>query len=268
MAPFPCPAALRVNRSSARKPPALPPSPWIRELTANSEPVHLVLKPGKLLRLRVVDSAGNPVPQATLWYDHVNSGHANPVQVDYSAITDAQGRAAWTNAPDAEMTFSAQARGYAQREYSIRPDGEEHLITLARIPKAVVAHGVVWDAATGLRIPKFRILSGWEDGHTVFTNIHWHTTAGTWQDFAGGTYRYSFENEADGDPKNGGYVLKFTADGHMPLISRVIGPEEGEVELNVSLQPAAAVTVSVLNPDGRPATGTDIGLVFPGPVWR
>jgi hypothetical protein len=150
-------------------------------------------------------------------------------------------------------------------EEPIRPDGEEHLITLAPAPKALVAHGIVWDVVTGLRIPKFNLIDGTSELNpfTGRTNLHWNTSGNGGQDYVGGTYRLSFPTGAGGDLKNGGYVLKFTADGHMPLISRVIGPEEGEVELNVSLQPAAAVTVSVLNPDGRPATGTDIGLVFP-----
>ena len=163
------------------------------DLTDNTEPVHLTLKPGKLLRLRVVDKAGTPIPQAYIWYDHFNQGvidpsRPQPVQVDFSPKSDSDGRAVLTNAPDAEMKFDVQAAGFMRVfEVSIRPDGEEHLITLN---KALTIHGVVWDQATGLRIPQFRIAKGWPEWNPSdnTTNAHWSTIGRYWLDFTGGTY--------------------------------------------------------------------------------
>jgi hypothetical protein len=59
-------------------------------------------------------------------------------------------------------------------------------------------------------------------------------------------------------------VLKFLAADYKPYISRIIRPDEGDVDLNVSLQPAVSVTVTVVNPDGQAAGAADVGLVSPG----
>ena len=60
---------------------------------------------------------------------------------------------------------------------------------------------------------------------------------------------------------NPGYLLRFEADGYASSVSRLIAPEEGEVYLDVTLQPATERRVAVLNPDGSPAAWTDMGLL-------
>jgi ABC-type cobalt transport system substrate-binding protein len=42
--------------------------------------------------------------------------------------------------------------------------------------------------------------------------------------------------------ENKGYFLKIVADGYDPCVSRLIEPQEGNVELNFALQPASAAT--------------------------
>ena len=59
-------------------------------------------------------------------------------------------------------------------------------------------------------------------------------------------------------------MLKFEAEGYAPALSRVIRADEGEVRLDVALVPAPTVQVTVLNPNGRPATDAEVGLVRPG----
>ena len=243
------------------------------DLTDSTEPVHMTLKPGKLLRLRVVDKAGTPIPQASIWYDHFNQGAIDPslpqpVQVDFSPKSGPDGRAILSNAPDAEMKFDVQAAGFMRVfQVSVRPDGEEHLITLN---KALTIHGIVWDEATGLRIPQFRIAKGWPEWNPAdnSTNAHWSTIGRYWLDFTGGTYHDSFDEPVILGTENRGYILKFIADGYAPFISRVIGPDEGDVELNVTLHRAATTSVTVYDPDGKPAADADIALVSPHAILR
>jgi len=239
------------------------------ELAADGAPIQLTLKPGKILRLRVVDAAGNPVPRAYVWFDifehgPVDSNQPKPVQVDFSPRTDRQGRVIWTNAPDAELTFDVQADGFSRVDgIKVRPDGQEHTVTL---PTALVVHGSVSDQLTGQPIPHFRIAQGWPEWNPVnnTTNADWSTIGRFWLDFANGTYSNRFEEAVVGGTDNRGYFLKFMAEGYAPYISRVIRPDEGDVQLNVSLRRASATVVTVYTPDRQPAGIVDVGLVFPG----
>jgi RNA polymerase sigma factor (sigma-70 family) len=234
---------------------------------ADSDPVRLTLTAGKILRLRVVDMFGNPIPNATLWYDCINDLLLESpllVQVDFQTTTDKEGRAMLMHAPDTEMNFEAYARGFLRvRAVKIRPDGDEHIITL---PNALVVHGMVHDSVTGQSIQKFRIAQGCPlvDPVDQTTNVHWSSIDRFWLNFSGGTYTHTFEEGVFGDAQNTGYVLKFIADGYAPFVTRLIGTNEGDVELNVTLHRAAATTVTVYKPDGQPAANADIGLAASG----
>ena len=145
----------------------------------------------------------------------------------------------------------------------VRPDGEEHIITIS---PALVVHGTVYDADTGQRMPRFRVIQGWPELNPIdgTTNAHWSTIGRFWLDFANGAYTNSFEEAVLGGTKNPGYMLKFMAEGYAPFVSRAIGPDEGNVQLDVVLHRAVATIVTVRKPDGQPAGNADVGLVSPG----
>ncbi|MGA2281739.1 MAG: sigma-70 family RNA polymerase sigma factor [Verrucomicrobiota bacterium] len=239
------------------------------DLAVDAGPIRLTLRPGKTLRLQVVDKAGSPVSTAHLWLNtfergRIDSNRPKPVQVEYNSQTDHRGRVVWTNAPDAELTFDVRASGFMRVDgVKIHPDGEEHVITL---PSALVVHGVVWDAATGRRIPRFRIVQGWPGRNPVegTTNVQWSTIGRLWLEFVNGAYTNSFEEAVWSSTEIRGCMLKFMADGYAPFISRAIGPDEGDVQLDVVLHRAAATVVTVNKPDGQPASDADVGLVSPG----
>jgi hypothetical protein len=58
------------------------------------------------------------------------------------------------------------------------------------------------------------------------------------------------------------------ADGYAPFVSRVIGSDEGNVQLDAVLHRAATTVVTVTKPDGQPANYADVGLVSPGVYLR
>lgn len=235
------------------------------ELANGSEPLHLTLRPGKTLQLRVVDPDENPVSKATIWYDTISrfSDQTSPVQADVNFKTDDDGRAIWTNAPEGQLHFTVQAEGFARIEdFSITSDDEEHVIKLSR---ALVVSGSVRDASTGQLIPSFRILEGYPQPNSADGKINpmWATIDRFHHDFGGGVYRQNFQEAVINGIKNPGYMLKFTADGYAPFVSRVIRPDEGSVQLDVALRPTKDLFVTVYKPDGQPAVNVDVGLVQP-----
>ena len=240
------------------------------ELTNHPGPYELVLQPGKLFRLRVVDEDGNPVPGASIWLDTFRNGEpwegdTNPSpQVYFSRKTDTDGRIEWTNAPDQKMTFTASAAGYMNSgDVTFQPDGTEHVITLG---SSLTISGTVNDATTGQPVPRFRIAAGWPQydpiAHT--TNVSWSTMDRFWMNFNGGTFNHTYDEPVVGGDKDPGFMFKFEADGYAPFITRLVHASDHAVRFDVALQPAAATEVTVFAPDGGLAAGVDIGLVSQG----
>jgi RNA polymerase sigma factor (sigma-70 family) len=241
------------------------------DLTATSGPVRLVLQKGKTLKLRLVDKAGQPIVGANVWYDTMRQMRAQTtkpsaptVQVEFSPLTDAEGRAVWNGAPGGDLYFSFAKTGYMRRDEVLLPaDGQEHVVTLS---PALVVFGTVRDADTGEPISKFRIACGWPnqaiDGEIrpQFSGIDRF-----WLSFANGEFRHSFEEPLImGTPGNPGYMLRFEADGYARFLSRVIKEEEGEVKLEVKLSKATDLPVTVLRPDGQPAAGIELAMIASG----
>jgi RNA polymerase sigma factor (sigma-70 family) len=249
-------------------------------LSADSEPFRLTLQRGKLLRVRVMNQAGQPIPKATLWLNTMRQQPVNApdygvetVQANFNETSDADGRVLWSNAPDTELEFDIQASGYMRmNQLKLLPDGQEHVVTLS---PALVISGTVRDANTDELIPRFRVITGWPQTNWVPDAAHpgqavsrvqgqWPSIERYWANYVGGKLRLELEEPALYGTANPGYVLKFESDNYVPFISRVIAPDEGHVQLDVALKRANALEVSVVLPDGTPAASTDIGLVSPG----
>lgn len=248
-------------------------------LSADSEPFKLMLQRGEVLRMRVAGQAGEPVVGASVWLNTFNNKPLNapgygttPIQANLEKNTDKNGQMVWSNAPDAELEFDVAARGYMRKsEIKVRPDGEEHLVTLS---PAVTISGTVRDAETGELIPRFKLITGWPQTNWVpDTNSgvliakvegRWPNIERFWIAYSGGKYKQVLEEPALYGTPNPGYVLKFEAEDYAPFISRTIAADEGNVQLDVAMHRATTRQISIVFPDGSAAANTDVGLVVPG----
>ena len=237
------------------------------DLTTNRGPFHLVLQPGKLLRLRVVDASGKAISTATVFLNNLPQFNgvqekAPAIQADFEKKTDADGRVEWESAPDADLSFDVLAGGYNRGNIHFQPDGNEHTITLS---SGLTLFGSVTDASTGQPLPAFQIIVGWPTTNfqTGEVGAQWSTLDRFWLKFEGGAFRHLFDEPALGGPSPG-FIFKFKADGYAPFITPSYSGGEGEVQLNVAMQPAADLKITVLLPDGRPAVKADVGLVASG----
>jgi RNA polymerase sigma factor (sigma-70 family) len=243
------------------------------DLSADSEPFRLTLQRGKVLRVRLINQAGQPVPKAMLCTSAPPIDGVETVQASFNQTSDADGRVVWSNAPDTELEFDIAAIGYMRRnQVKMLPDGQEHVFTLS---PALVVSGTVRDADTGELIPGFRLITGWPQMNLVpdatnpgqvITNAvgHWSDMERNWATFAGGKFRLELGEPVNYATGNPDYMLKFESDDYFPFVSRVIAPDEGNVQLDVVLHRKNAFDVSVVLPDGSSAGPTDIGLVSPG----
>lgn len=122
------------------------------------------------------------------------------------------------------------------------------------------------DATSGQPVPRFRIITGWPNWNPAdnSTSIQWSTFDRFWLSFEGGKFHHRYEEPVIGGTADPAFVFKFEADGYAPFITRAVKATEGEFRFEVGLRPALATPVTVLSPDGRPASGADVGLVSPG----
>jgi len=121
---------------------------------AATKPARVTLRPGAVLRLRVIDEDGLEVPDAEVgleqWGEHRSA-------FEWRERTDFTGRIEWNSAPrDAELLLFARKDGFCYtRDVRLKADGEEHTISLCHV---LDVYGRVVDAETGWAIRDFKAL--------------------------------------------------------------------------------------------------------------
>jgi RNA polymerase sigma factor (sigma-70 family) len=241
------------------------------ELTADSEPFHLTLQSGHLLRLRLVSNDGQPVPGASVWLNPFEHGPINTTapktpltQIDFNRKTGKDGRLEWDSAPGGELNFAFSASGYMRVDnMNLRADGQEHTITMS---PALTISGTMRDASSGQPVPKFRVVTGWPVHNPVegTTNANWSTIDRFWLSFDGGKFHHVYEEPVVGGTAHPEFIFKFEADGYAAALTRTVSADEKDVHFDIVLQPASDSIITVLSADGRPAPNVDVGLVSPG----
>jgi RNA polymerase sigma factor (sigma-70 family) len=238
-------------------------APAARALTLETTlpPVQLTLGAGRVLLVRVVDTANNPVAGASVGLDSFRSV---PIpQVEFQRRTDAEGRMVWENAPDQDLEFNVAAPGHVYLHgVRIHPGDEEHTVVL---PSALVISGTVRNSVTHDPIPQFRIGIGWpERGPDGTMQPRWSDMDRFWLKFSGEQFRHSLEGMVVIGSVNRGYVFRFEAEGHKPFVTRTYQANEGEVRIDVELQPARDIAALAYTAEGKPAPDAQVAFVSPG----
>ena len=123
------------------------------------------LAAGKPVKLRFVDSAGKPVPNArvhlrewrnskSIYSDH-NPNYPKLPDSGIPAKADAAGLWVWPAAPDDPVKISVYADGFAERDLEVRGGSAELQVVLKAEHRFT---GSVTDAVTGKPIPSFTII--------------------------------------------------------------------------------------------------------------
>lgn len=238
------------------------------ELPTNQSPVQLVLSQGQTLRLKVLDAEGRPVAGASAWYNTSDRTKFTTTagdfpQVEFNGHSDSQGLIVWEHAPDRDLIFDIGADGFMRtNDISIRPDDQEHIITLG---PALTIVGTVRDADTGELLPGFQLSIGCIRNHrNGSSEPMWSTIDRFSPKFTGGEFRHSLEEAVIGGTENPGYVFRFEAKGYAPQTTRSYKADEGEIRMEIRMRKAAETLIAVYTPDGQPAIDAHVGLMAPG----
>jgi RNA polymerase sigma factor (sigma-70 family) len=135
------------------------------KLQAELPPQDFHMAPGKPIRLRIVDAAGKPVPNAfvhilswkgsqSLYWDH-NPNHPKVPDTKVPQRANADGVWEWKSAPDDAVKVRIWSQGFAARELEIAGGAAERTVVLKPDHRIT---GRVTDAATGKPIPSFTVI--------------------------------------------------------------------------------------------------------------
>jgi peroxiredoxin/protocatechuate 3,4-dioxygenase beta subunit len=175
-------------------------------LTNGLAPLTISLRPGLALKGRVVDETGQPISGARVQLDR--AGRA-PLEFDWSAETDAEGRFEWSAAPAGEYPYLIGAPGFHARSEPTWAAGGGEKTAVLRHEKegdGVEADGIVTDGSSGQPVKKFTINLTEYRGTAVITSRQEAVSEA-------GHYRVEM------DAKDDAYEIGVRAEGYLPADS-------------------------------------------------
>jgi protocatechuate 3,4-dioxygenase beta subunit/peroxiredoxin len=235
------------------------------DIAPGMAPVDFHLKPGKTLRIRFVDRAGNPVQDVDVeiagWRgkQHPLDKGPHPAAADPVIPTHAQlGVFEWTWAPDDPIWYhitprNESASAFLPDQVTLTADDKEHVHVLRPRPRAA---GRVTDAKTGRPIERYTVIP-----------VHGDSV----------TYRRAREYTSkrfDIDLEDYDTQLCFEAEGYRTVMSEPFDNRKKPVSLcDIRLEPAKPTTARVVGPDGMPLAGVKVVLAsttqsFPDPFFE
>lgn len=234
---------------------------WMPDLRAivvapGLAPVDFRLKPGKILRLRIVDRTGAPVPGVYTSVDawrgaYLVDNNDRGVGGEETGIplqTDEAGRIEWSWAPDDAVKFNLNKEGYAQGEVTVTADGSEQTRTINPL---FHIKGSVVDAQTGRPIDKFDVVPVEYWAGTEIPNI-WRRLV---RQATAGRFDIEFERH---DTE---HCVQIEARGYKTFRhARRYRIDDPNPELTVRLEPGPRFRGRVLDSGGQPASKARILL--------
>src|SRR5579872_525879 len=212
--------------------------------------LKLTMEPGKILKGKIVDTAGQPIAGATVQMDRLDF---HPLEYDWTTATDADGRFLWDSAPADAHPYYISASGYNSRsEPSLIADGQDKVIVLRKSQdgKAVI-DGTVVDAQTRMPIEKFTLITREfkQDGNEG------HSQSAV----AAKTGEYTAAIGQDSTS----YLIEIRADGYLPFVSERKNTGDGDRRINFELEKGEVFAGTVYLPDGTPAAGAQVAICSP-----
>jgi len=196
--------------------------PATRSLTAkpDQDPIEFVLDAGKVIRGRVVDLGGKPIPGALVFIP----GPAKHKGVFLRTWTDWEGRFIWGSAPSGQVELSISKEGYLWIAIeSFTADDKETVVVLKPALTVMLS---VRDAGTGRPIKSVSVETGTIDPATG--SLRWQSEPAA--DSDDGVFRVTL------DATKGPYQLRVKSKGFGWTASRTIRGDEKDVTEVIHLE--------------------------------
>jgi thiol-disulfide isomerase/thioredoxin/uncharacterized GH25 family protein len=207
----------------------------------NSMPeLKIEMAPGKVFQGRVQDPAGKPIAGASVQMDRAGMG-LGPIEYEWSASTDSQGRFAWDSAPEGEHPYCFSAAGYHPRtEPSLPADGQDRVFTLRPVVDGdtTLIEGRVTDADSKAPLTNFTVYVKQYNGQAMAHSRQTFTNAD-------GHYAVSVDSAATA------CVISAGAPRHKAEVSNMKAVGDGDLRLDFALEGGFAMTGLLYRLEGR-----------------
>jgi beta-lactamase regulating signal transducer with metallopeptidase domain/peroxiredoxin len=239
-------------------------APEIRSvaIVANGSPLAITLHPAKVLRGKVVDAAGKPVPGAKVEYSRLASGDFYGRTLSWSVVTGEDGAFAWNSPPNEAVYLSISKTGYVGNFIATDPSSQGE--TRAILHPVFHIRGTVTDAASGKAVSRFKVIPG--SGNQLPDSLFWRHDLAKDCTQAEGEFDFAFDSGAWAGEANT-YSIKVVADGYVPFVSRSFGASEGAAAYDVRLTRGEWTAGQVVSADGKPCAGVGVELIDVRPNW-
>jgi protocatechuate 3,4-dioxygenase beta subunit len=200
-------------------------APEFKALNELDRAGHLTMKLGRARAIlaRVVDTSGEPIPDAFLTVDAWRNSRALGVYLK----TDADGRFRWDDAPADDFVLVVSRAGFAHERSDVLVRSTRFDVVLKR---ALFIWGTIKDAATDQPVEQTDVDVGVADAKTG--DIDWTRD--------GNAFSFQCRLQANIDvEKRPELRLRVGSVGYEPAVSRVFRGEEKQIEYNVSLKRAS-----------------------------
>ena len=214
----------------------------------------MILKPGKVIYGRVVDTAGKSVEGAEVSYDGLadRNGIFNGRTIEWKTQTDANGEFTWDSAPDKAINLTITKSGYMTLEWA-RVETDTTNVTRFTLSAPLTIKGC-GDGCRHRRAGggKFKVTPGWpENGGARLQKREAKSGVA-------GHYEVQFDNPLIISPTPYDFVFQISSPGYAPVKSRSIKLNEGVVTWDVKLKKTPATIGSVKTADGKPAANVKV----------
>jgi RNA polymerase sigma factor (sigma-70 family) len=234
---------------------------WV-ELSSEGLNLALTLTPKKIagksiLRGRVVDDAGNPVPGI-----HVSLNQDQPTlkDVDWSTTSDDDGSFIWNQAPEGKVRLRFSSWYYEQlTSVELVADGAEQVVTMKAIKTSRV-HCLVTDQKNGQMVSLFKVMTGKRHTLPGGKDTDELNFIGEGRD-GQFTFRWRPENLNSTSPWKESAILRVEANGFMSETVPLTDALDGDAVIRVELEPSDDLQSVVFSPRGIPARGAQVALM-------
>jgi beta-lactamase regulating signal transducer with metallopeptidase domain/protocatechuate 3,4-dioxygenase beta subunit len=223
------------------------------QIEPDMKPVDFQMKPGGIVRIRVVDAQNNPVPRARIFFQWWRSPF-DYFEFDHvSQYADERGVWEWNEAPldEFKADISPSGDGMELSNQSLVARKEEYVF---KLPPPLVISGKVIDAESKKPIARFQVVPG-----VKASAAHMNWVRGKAFAAKGGHYQIRPTHDYFA------HLVRIEADGYEASESRDIKSDEGNVTIDFELKPGKKnVIATALTPSGTSPQREDLLRTSPG----